>query len=180
MNLLNTLAFLLLATIFTFLQTDLYAKTPHAVQYVDAKNFSGLWYEIARTYNRFEKDCVAASIEYKLIEPLKYEVTNRCFEKEIGAKLIVYNGIAESTNNNSMSELEKTYFWVFSQEYMIMYLDDYNTAVMCDVEMEHVWIMHRKPFLQKQKLQAIISILNNYMDTKRLIYTPQDKNGRYK
>ena len=118
-------------------QTTSYLKAPLPVKYVDPKNFSGLWYEIARTYNSFEKDCVAATVEYRLVEPLKYEVSNRCFKNEIGGELIVYNGVAKPVNGNTMSQIEKTYYWIFSKDYRIIYLDDYRTAVMVDEENEY-------------------------------------------
>lgn len=42
------------------------AQTIQPVSFVDSERFSGLWYEIARTYNDYEKDCVAATVEYVL------------------------------------------------------------------------------------------------------------------
>lgn len=161
-------------------QAASYAKAPSPVTYVDPKSFSGLWYEIARTYNSFEDGCVAATVEYKLVEPLKYEVANRCFKEELGGQLIVYYGTAIPANGNTMSQIEKTYFWIFSKDYRIIYLDDYKTAVMVDKDMKNVWIINREPFLDKKNLDSIVSMLDSYMDTSKLIYTPQDKNGRYK
>lgn len=46
--------------------------------------------------------------------------------------------------------------------------------------MEYVWIMNRKPTIENKKLGNIISILDNYIDTDKLIFPKQDKNGRYK
>lgn len=158
-----------------------YVQAPKPVNYVDAEKFSGLWYEIARTYNSFEKDCVASTVEYKLIETLKYEVTNRCFDTKIGGKLIQYNGTAKPTNGNILSQIDMTYYWIFTREYRIIYLDeDYETAVMVDKDMKYVWIMNRKPFIKKQKLDVIVASLEKHMDTSELIYTPQDSQGRYK
>ena len=161
-------------------QTPNYVQSPKPVDYVDPKSFSGLWYEIARTYNSFEDGCVAASVEYKLVEPLKYEVTNRCFKEKIGGELIVYNGTAQPANGNTMSQIEKTYFWIFSKDYRIIYLDDYKTAIMSDKDMKNLWIMNREPIIEKEKLDSLILLLSKHMDTKELIFTPQDKNGRYK
>lgn len=158
-----------------------YIKAPKPVDYVNPEMFSGLWYEVARTYNSFEKDCVAATVEYILIEDLKYEVKNRCFDTKIGGNLIQYNGTAEPTNGNIMSQIDMTYFWIFTKEYRIIYLDsDYSSAVMVDKDMEHVWIMNREPFMKQEKLDSIVTSLAKYMDTSKLIYTPQDPQGRYK
>ena len=36
------------------------------VKFVDAEKFSGLWQEIARTYNSFQEDCMDSNVEYIL------------------------------------------------------------------------------------------------------------------
>ncbi|RXJ69517.1 hypothetical protein CRV08_02095 [Halarcobacter ebronensis] len=156
------------------------SKTPLAVEYVNPANFSGLWYEIARTYNSFEKNCVAATVEYKLEKNNNYSVTNRCFEHEIDGKLIVYNGTVQALEKDNMAKIKSTYFWIFSKNYQIIYLDDYQTAVMGDKNMENVWIMNREPFLDEKKLKDILAMLENYMDIQEFIFTKQDKNGKYK
>lgn len=167
--------------LFILLLTPLFANNPAPVEYVDAKAFSGLWYEVARTYNRYEKDCVAATVEYILQPDNKYKVYNRCFDKTIGGELIEYKGSAKPLKGKSMSQMKVTYFLIFSDEYRVIYLDeDYSSSIVCDTKMDKVWIMHRKPTMPKNKLEEILAKLEQNMDLKRLIYTPQDKEGRYK
>ena len=43
-----------------------------------------------------------------------------------------------------------------------------------------LWIMSRTPKVNEEKLQNILTLLEGNMDLKRLIYTPQDTQGRYK
>lgn len=156
-----------------------FAKAPKPVDYVDAKSFSGLWYEIARTENSFEKNCVAATAEYKLTNKLEYDVKNRCFDTVFDGKIIEYNGVAKASDGNIMSQIDMTYFWIFTKQYRIIYLDkDYSSAVLVDNDMEYVWIMNREPFMKKEKLDSIVSFLSNHMNTKELIYTPQDPKGK--
>lgn len=169
---------LLLLSLFSL---SLYAVAPPPVAHVQPERFSGLWYEIARTYNAFEKDCVAATVEYVLQDDRAFDVYNRCFDTVIGGDLIEYEGDAEPLEGDSMSRIEMTYFWVFSREYRVIYLEaDYSSAVVVDAEMDQVWIMNRTPFMHKQRLRSILSRLERYMDLERLIYTPQDKEGRYR
>lgn len=157
------------------------AQAPKPVDFVDPQKFSGLWYEIARTYNSHQEDCVASSVEYILNEDNNYQVFNRCFEKEIGGDLVEYKGTAEPTEGSSMSRIDLTYYWVFTREFRIIYLSpDYQTAIMSDDEMDKVWIMHRQPRLATQKLKKVLAMLEQTLDLKRLIYTPQDSKGRYK
>ncbi len=159
----------------------LFASTPMPVPYVDTKAFSGLWYEVARTYNSYEKDCVASTVEYTLQDDNTYKVYNRCFKDAIGGELIEYKGIAEPANGASMSEIEMTYYYIFTQRYRVIYLEkDYSVAIVADKEMEQVWLMSRKPTLEKPKLTQILATLEKSMDLKKLIFTPQDEKGRYK
>ena len=169
--------FILLITV----AVTLFASAPSPVSYVDPERFSGLWYEIARTYNRYEKDCVAATVEYTLTDANEYRVNNRCFDSVVGGELIEYEGSAEPAEGQSMARIDMTYFWVFTQEYRVVYLaQDYSLAVVCDEAMKQVWIMHRTPQLEKARLEPILSLLETHMDLERLIWTPQDPQGRYK
>lgn len=167
--------------LFMLLSTFLLANAPAPVPYVDVNAFSGLWYEVARTSNSYQKNCVASSVEYELQEDSTYKVFNRCFENVIGGDLIEYKGNAEPTNGNSMSKIDMTYFYIFTREYRVIYIEkDYSAAVVSDKKMDQVWVMSRKPELPKRKLNKILAKLQKNMDIKRLIFTPQDKKGRYK
>ena len=74
-----------------------------------------------------------------------------------------------------------TYFYIFTREYRVIHLEkDYSAAVVSDEEMDQVWVMSRKPKLPKTTLNKILTKLEKDMDVKRLIFTPQDKKGRYK
>ena len=158
------------------------STTPSPVPHVNINQFSGLWYEIARTYNHYERNCVAATVEYKLQKDNSYKVHNRCFEHVIGGDLIEFKGKAKPVNdNNSMSQMYMTYYYIFTQEYKVIYLEsDYSAAVVADEEMDKVWVMSREPKISDKKLQTILAKLEKSMDLERLIYTPQDEKGRYR
>lgn len=158
--------------ILCFLSLSLAASVP------TPKEFSGLWYEIARTPNDFEKKCVAATVEYTLTSSNEYEVTNRCFDTKIGGDLIVYNGKGKTLQPNSASKLKLTYFWVFSREYHLIHWDQ-AYAVMASSDFQNLWIMSRTPQMPKATLDGIVKKLSTSIDIKRLIFTPQDPKGKY-
>lgn len=159
----------------------LYANPPKPAPFVSPERFSGLWYEIARTYNDEQKTCVASSVEYKFIPPMYYEVFNRCFDGAIGADLIEYNGYATPLESGNMNKIKMTYYWIFSKIYNVYFVDEtYYSALVADERFEHVWIMSREPKLGREKLDKIINLLTDVIDINKLIYTPQDSQGRYK
>jgi apolipoprotein D and lipocalin family protein len=164
------------------LSASLSASTLQSVAYVSPQKFSGLWYEIARTYNSYQEKCVGSSVEYKLSSANSYDVFNRCFDTTIGGELIEYEGTAQPSGAEAnMASIDMTYFWVFTKTYEVFYLEeDYSFAVVADSAFEQVWIMSRTPKIDAEKLQRIVALLQKNMDTKKLIYTPQDEKGRYK
>ena len=128
------LIFIILIPIFAFSNTIF----PKEVAYVNIEKFTGLWYEIARTYNSFEEGCIAPTVEYTKIKADELKVQNRCFTDKIGGNLKSYEGLVKPLNKNSLSTLNKTYFWIFSKDYKIIYLDDYQTAIMSDEKLENI------------------------------------------
>lgn len=168
-------------TVLILFSTLLFGNAPLPVAEVNIKKFSGLWYEIARTSNSYQEKCVASSVEYRLQQDNTYKVYNRCFENVIGGNLIEYKGTAKSANGQSMSKIDMTYYYIFTKQYRVIHLEkDYSAAVVADEKMKQVWVMSRKPKLQKKKLSKILAKLGRSMNLQRLIYTPQDKKGRYK
>ena len=167
---------------FIVLSTLLFSNTPPTpVPHVDITKFSGLWYEVARTYNDYEKNCVAATVEYALQNDNTYKIYNRCFEHVIGGDLIEYRGTAKPVDGSSMSKIDMTYYYFFTTQYRVIHLEnDYSAAVVADEEMEQVWVMSRTPQMSQRKFKRILSKLDKSMDLERLIYTPQDEKGRYK
>lgn len=161
--------------------TSVHAKKPQPVQEVNIKKFSGLWYEMARTFNRFEKGCVASTVEYVHKPNNTYTVHNRCFEDTIGGKKVHYKGSASFVNKTDASVIDMTYYWIFTKRYYVLYVDEmYQKAIVASPDMSNVWIMSRTPKIAQETFDAMVKKLDAYMDTSKLIITPQDDKGRYK
>ncbi|MDD2896676.1 MAG: lipocalin family protein [Aliarcobacter sp.] len=146
----------------------------------DMKKFSGLWYEIARIENSFQTSCVASSVEYDLQKDNTYQVLNRCFDSSLDGKLIEYTGSAKKIEENQNIKLQMRYFYIFTSEYEVSYLNDYKIAVVTNDDYSNLWIMSRTPNIQKEELEKILNNLKNKMDTSKLVFTELDPKGRYK
>ena len=116
-----------------------------------------------------------------MVAPLEYKVFNRCFKSVIGGERIEYTGSAEPHQGESMSSIDMTYFWVFTKNYNVYYLEaDYTYVVVADAGFKQVWIMSRKPTIPQEKLNEITKYISASIDLNTLIYTPQDEEGRHR
>lgn len=159
--------------------STLFSNTSFDIDTFDKKKFSGLWYEIARTYNSFQEKCVASSVEY-ILKDDSYKVFNRCFENKLDGKLIQYSGTAKVSQLNNDINLDMTYFYLFTSSYKIKYLNNYKTAIITNDDYSNLWIMSRVPSIDKSELNSILEDLSKQMDTSNLIFTKLDPKGRYK
>lgn len=143
---------------------------------INAKLFSGTWYEIARTYNSFEKDCFEPKVTYSQINETKnFDVVNSCLDKNDLSKEIKYEGSGILYQENKINYLKLTYFWVFTKNYKFIYFNDYKTAVISDEDFENLWIMSRNKKIKKEELEKILNILDKHMDTNELIFSHLNK-----
>jgi len=74
------------------------------------------------------------------------------------------------------SKWEVQFIWPFSLDYWVIDLDEnYNYAVIGEPERENLWILSRKPIMEKDLLSRIIeNTKSKGYDLSNLILTPQD------
>lgn len=139
-------------------------KKPETVKYVDLKRYSGLWYEIAKIPNRFQKKCTGnTTAEYSLRDDGRINVTNSCDEE--GGERTSTQGIAKIVDTATNARLEVSFFSIlgirpFWGDYWIIGLDnDYQYAVIGDPDRKYGWILSRSPRLSEEKLKEAWEIL---------------------
>lgn len=137
---------------------------PSVVKYVDLNKYVGLWYEIAKIPNRFQKHCKrGTTAQYRLLDNGKIEVINSCIE-ENGEKDLA-EGVARVVDASSNAKLEVSFVSIlginlFWGDYWIIGLDSgYEYAVIGTPTKKYGWILSRKPKLSDQKLKEIFEIL---------------------
>ena len=113
----------------------------------DPERYAGIWYEIARLPNWFEREMSDVQAEYTLRPDGTINVVNRGIrdgqEKET-------RGIARKDESYppSVGELEVSFFRPFYGKYRIIYLNDDSTvAMVTSGTMDYFWILSRTPDL---------------------------------
>ena len=139
---------------------------PTVVKYVDLKKYSGLWYEIAKIPNRFQKHCKrGTTAQYKLLENGKIEVINSCIEED--GERDASEGIAQVVDASSNAKLEVSFVSIlginlFWGDYWIIGLEkNYEYAVVGTPTRKYGWILSRTPKLSEEKLNEAFEILKS-------------------
>lgn len=129
---------------------------PETVAMVDLDRYVGLWYEIARYPNSFQKKCEGVTAEYTRREDGKITVLNTCRAgKERTAK-----GVARVIEASNGAKLKVKFApeWIpFAEgDYWVLALDeDYTSALVGSPSGKYLWILSRTPKLDEARLTEL-------------------------
>jgi apolipoprotein D and lipocalin family protein len=153
-------------------------KKPPVVSTVDLKRYAGTWYEIARLPNPFEKILKCITATYTLRDDGKIEVLNKGHYITDPAKVNTAKGVAWLPDKNSPAKLKVQFFWPFSGNYWIMYLDkDYKYVLVGDPSFKYMWILCRDKKMDEDTYKMLLKkALDNGFDIKPIIKVEHDCN----
>jgi apolipoprotein D and lipocalin family protein len=134
------------------------------VNKVDLKKYVGMWYEIAKIPNRFQKDCKRNTTAiYTIREDGKITVVNSCMEADGSTKIA--EGVAKVADDKTNAKLEVSFvkflginlFW---GDYWIIGLgDNYDYALVGTPDRKYGWILSRTSKLPLEKITQISELL---------------------
>lgn len=152
--------------LFSFLSISIFAQQQplKTVDYVDIKQYIGLWYEIAKIPNRFQSHCVkGTTAQYSLKNDGEIEVINSCIDED--GEFDKTEGIARIVDKQTNAKLEVSFFSIICWrpiwgDYWIIGLDEnYQWAIVGTPSRKYGWILSRTPKLEQSTLDKIFSIL---------------------
>ena len=139
-------------------------REPVPVPSIDLKRYAGLWYEIARMPNKFQKKCAKnTTAEYTLREDGKIDVVNKCV-KENG-DTVSARGLAKSADHKTNAKLKVSFVNIlgirlFWGDYWILGVDEhYYWAVVGDPKRKYGWILCRKPQMSRAQREVANAVL---------------------
>jgi apolipoprotein D and lipocalin family protein len=132
------------------------------VQSVNANQYLGTWYEIARLDNRFEKGLEQITANYSLEKDGSIKVVNRGYDnagkkwKEVTGKALFVD--PANADDSRTGRLKVTFFWPFYGAYNIIELDKPNyNYVLVSGGLDYLWVLSRTPQLAEPVKQDLIS-----------------------
>lgn len=144
------------------------------VRRVDLDRYVGLWFEIARYPNWFERKCDRdVTAEYSIKENGKIRVVNACITRT--GKIERSEGTAKVVDASTNAKLKVTFFWPFYGKYWIIDLgDEYEYAVVGEPSRQYLWILSRTPVMQDLVYENILHQLTaKGYEPQKLVMTTQ-------
>jgi apolipoprotein D and lipocalin family protein len=145
------------------------------VSNLDLNRYLGLWYEIARFPNRFERDCVAVTAEYGLLPDGTISVRNSCRKFTFDGELQVAEGTARVEGPGRLSVNFVPWLPFARGPYWILDIaPDYSVAVVGEPSGSTGWILARSPRISRAAMDRALGVLRtNGYDTDALYMVPQ-------
>jgi apolipoprotein D and lipocalin family protein len=133
-------------------------ETPplQTVAQVDLNRYLGLWYEIGRYPNSFQKGCQGSTALYTARPDGEIDVLNSCRDERDNS-LREAKGRAWVIDQDSKARLKVSFFWPFRGDYWIINLgQEYEYAVVGTPDRKYLWILSRTPSMNPEILATII------------------------
>lgn len=170
----------LLTFIFLLLAGGVSAKDKvmiNSVENVDLARYSGVWYEIARLPNTFERNLVGVTATYTIEKTGKIGVLNQGYRDSLDGKLVSIKGRARVPDPAQPGRLKVAFFLFFGADYFILELDTsgYQYALVGGASKNILWILGRTPGMEDTIYQSLVEKARSLgYDTERLIKVPQN------
>ncbi len=151
-------------------------KSPSVVSTVDLHRYEGLWYEIARLPNFFERKLKCTSATYTLRKDGKITVLNKGYFLTDPKKLSSVQGVAWVPDQKTPAKLKVQFFWPFSGDYWIMELDkEYRYVLVGDPKYKYLWILSRTKKMDESIYNMLLGkAVDIGYDIKSIIRVEQD------
>jgi len=118
---------------------------PQPAKAVDLQRYVGLWYEMARYENPFERHCEAVTAAYRALPDGTIEVINSCHKTDVGGPLKVAKGRAKVVPGSQDAKLKVSFFGPFYGDYWVLdHADDYSWSIVGEPSGRYLWILTRQ------------------------------------
>lgn len=140
------------------------------VNELDIPRYMGVWHEIARYENHFEKDMISVTATYTLQPDGSIKVENAGYRKGVFKKA---TGRAKQPAPQEPGKLKVSFFLWFYSDYYILELDqeNYSYALVGSSTDKYLWILSREKQLPKDVKEQLLNIaVQRGYDTTKLIF----------
>ena len=134
------------------------SAVPQPAKAVDLSRYAGLWYEIGRYENGFERGCEGVTARYTVRDDGMIGVLNACRKgSRTGAENTV-NGKAKVVEGSQNAKLKVSFFGPFYGDYWVLdHADDYSWSIVGEPSGRYLWLLSRTAQPPPQVREAIMN-----------------------
>ncbi len=133
------------------------AHVPEPARPVDLNRYLGLWHEIARYENSFERDCEGVTAEYTLRADGLIRVLNTCREGGPGGRARSSEGKAKVVEGSQGAKLRVSFFGPFFGDYWVLdHAGDYAWSIVGEPSGKYLWILSRDATPSPAALEMLV------------------------
>jgi len=118
---------------------------PEPAKPVEFSRYLGLWYEIGRYENGFERGCEAVTAEYRPGANGLIQVINSCHRGAVDGPVKVAAGRAKIVPNSGGAKLKVSFFGPFyvGDYWVLDHADDYGWSIVGEPSGRYLWLLSR-------------------------------------
>lgn len=122
-------------------------KVPEPANDVDLERYLGLWYELGRYENRFERGAEAVTAHYSLRPDGKIRVFNSCHLGSVDGPRKDAEGKAFPIAGSGNAKLKVSFFGpLYVGNYWILdHSEDYSWSIVGEPSGRYLWLLSRAP-----------------------------------
>lgn len=157
------------------------ARPLQPIESLAVPRYMGIWYEIAKFPNDFQKKCVGdTTASYNLGQDGRVQVVNRC--RTADGKSDVAEGVARQLGGATSPKLKVrfapailSFIPMVWGDYWVIDLDEkYQLSAVSEPKREYLWILSRTPQVEPAAYDALLTRLTAQgLDVSKLERTPQ-------
>ena len=149
---------------------------PEPEKAVNLSKYTGLWYEVARYENRFEKKCEGVTAEYIPRADKQISVINTCHKNTVDGPIDVAHGAAKIVEGSHNAKLRVSFFWPFYGDYWVLdHAEDYSWSIVGEPSGEYLWILSRKAVLSDKQMKSLVNKAHTLGYDTSLLYLTKQK-----
>ena len=132
-------------------------SVPQPIKPVDPARYRGIWYEIGRYENLFERGCEGVSTDYELRPDGLIQLTNTCRKGGVNAPAQVIRGKAKVVDGSANAKMKVSFFGPFfiGDYWVLDHAPDYSWSIMAEPTGRNLWLLTRAARPSPQVRDAI-------------------------
>ncbi len=118
---------------------------PQPSKAVDLNRYAGLWYEIGRYENGFERDCEGVTARYTVRDDGILEILNTCRQGSITGQSKSSSGKAKVVEGSENAKLKVSFFGPFyvGDYWVLDRANDYSWSIVGEPSGRYLWLLTR-------------------------------------